>query len=557
MPFTGKSAVGLDIADRSIEVVELIDSKPNPQIVSMGRLLLSPGIVERGTIKDEANLLKSLQVVFAQSQPKPISTRQIVFGLPESQVYTHIFQAPVRQDTARDQLVTNEARTSIPLKAEDLMISYSVLSQTEDQVEILLIGISKQIFQAWKDLFQKIGLNIIFDIETLATYRGLFVDKPQSPVAIVDIGALSSNIAIFGSAGLRYSYTLGEAGETISQQLIDQLKMSADEVEKVKIEIGLTDPKHQAYSIITSQLNSIIDSIRASLEYYQEKTGHPVKKLVLVGGTSKMKGLIDYFKKNLTVSVWVGESNLLKNKASLEYIEAIGLALRGLNRPQDKNDPIIEIKLPANVASAVTSQNSGVVTSVSTIVPGSITAPNFNAILNTNPLDAAQIKKLKSEKLILIIVLIVALAGLGAAFWYRDYQRGQRQEEIEARLEKISQLPDKSEGPSDSQPAATAGPPSPTSESVASATPAEVKEETEESSADEAESTGSQVEILDTTTGWLNVRSGPGVDNDIVSRVNPGETYPLIDESGDWFEIKVDDQTTGWVSSEFVEVRQP
>ncbi len=59
--------------------------------------------------------------------------------------------------------------------------------------------------------------------------------------------------------------------------------------------------------------------------------------------------------------------------------------------------------------------------------------------------------------------------------------------------------------------------------------------------------------ILSTPTGYLNVRAGPSLSADEVGQVNPGKTYPLISEESGWYEISIDDGTTGWISSQYAE----
>lgn len=61
----------------------------------------------------------------------------------------------------------------------------------------------------------------------------------------------------------------------------------------------------------------------------------------------------------------------------------------------------------------------------------------------------------------------------------------------------------------------------------------------------------SQVTILQTPNGFLRVRSGAGTSFGEVARVKPGESYELIMEQGSWYQIKVDDATSGWISSQF------
>ena len=57
------------------------------------------------------------------------------------------------------------------------------------------------------------------------------------------------------------------------------------------------------------------------------------------------------------------------------------------------------------------------------------------------------------------------------------------------------------------------------------------------------------VEIQDTPTGFLRVRSEPSTGEEI-AQVKPGETYEYLDERSGWYQIKLPD-VEGWVSSEY------
>jgi hypothetical protein len=61
----------------------------------------------------------------------------------------------------------------------------------------------------------------------------------------------------------------------------------------------------------------------------------------------------------------------------------------------------------------------------------------------------------------------------------------------------------------------------------------------------------SKVQILDTPTGFLRVRSSNDINSSIITTVAPGETYLLTSEQTDWFEIKLTDGRTGWVSTRY------
>ena len=61
----------------------------------------------------------------------------------------------------------------------------------------------------------------------------------------------------------------------------------------------------------------------------------------------------------------------------------------------------------------------------------------------------------------------------------------------------------------------------------------------------------SSVLILDTPTGFLRVREKPSLAGAEVSQVKPSETYELVSEQTGWYEIKLKNDKTGWISSQY------
>lgn len=58
--------------------------------------------------------------------------------------------------------------------------------------------------------------------------------------------------------------------------------------------------------------------------------------------------------------------------------------------------------------------------------------------------------------------------------------------------------------------------------------------------------------ILDTPTGFLRVRSTSSVGAAEVGRVNPGETYELLEEQTGWYKIKLP-EAEGWISTQYAQ----
>jgi N-acetylmuramoyl-L-alanine amidase len=62
-----------------------------------------------------------------------------------------------------------------------------------------------------------------------------------------------------------------------------------------------------------------------------------------------------------------------------------------------------------------------------------------------------------------------------------------------------------------------------------------------------------KVLILQTPTGFLRVRDQPSLGGNEITQVKPGETYQLLDERTDWYQIKLTNGQTGWISSEYAQ----
>lgn len=61
---------------------------------------------------------------------------------------------------------------------------------------------------------------------------------------------------------------------------------------------------------------------------------------------------------------------------------------------------------------------------------------------------------------------------------------------------------------------------------------------------------------LTVTTNTLNVRSGPGLEHDVVGQVSKSEVYQVLEEKKDWYKISFDNNKTGWVASWLVEYKK-
>lgn len=330
--FLSKTSVGLDITDNSIEVVQLRNTVGNIKLVSKNRVTLSVGIVEYGVIKDEKKLALTLKKIFSTAEPSPIRQREIVFGIPERHVYTHILNIPTVKKKEIQDAVKEQISTVIPLEKDNILFEYRVISRSKESMEVLVVAADKSVVVGWKNFFKKLGLRVsFFDIETLAVFRDLYRAIPKEPVCVIDMGSYTTNIAIFDHTGLHHAYTLYSGGHHMTELLARALGDTYEEAEKLKINSGFAIKNKKALLALKDMIIDTGDEIKQIMDLYERRYQKDIKEIVLVGGTSMMRGMPHILKKLTKKDVKIGKSQTVGNGDSLLYIEAIGLALKPLN----------------------------------------------------------------------------------------------------------------------------------------------------------------------------------------------------------------------------------
>ncbi|MDO9580250.1 MAG: SH3 domain-containing protein [Bacteroidales bacterium] len=68
-----------------------------------------------------------------------------------------------------------------------------------------------------------------------------------------------------------------------------------------------------------------------------------------------------------------------------------------------------------------------------------------------------------------------------------------------------------------------------------------------------SESSNPKLKILDTPTGWLNVRDTASLDGNIITKVYPNEQYEYTEEKNGWYYITIPKNKSGWVFGEYVQ----
>ena len=171
----------------------------------------------------------------------------------------------------------------------------------------------------------------------------------ESGVAVIDFGGATTSVAVFEEGDLQYVGVVPVGGVNITNDLAIGLKTDPEVAEKVKLQHGsavarkenegvsvkqdkevLTFNTEEIDEIVEARLEEIFDAVNKELKK-AGRAGRLPSGVVLVGGSSNLKGIAEFAKNHLGVAARVGKATGFGGVADdidkPQYATAVGLML--------------------------------------------------------------------------------------------------------------------------------------------------------------------------------------------------------------------------------------
>jgi type IV pilus assembly protein PilM len=345
LPQSKFPAVGVDISDSSIEFIQLKIGAKKPQIKTLYRQVIQAGLVENGKIVEFEKIVKILKDAFNQASPK-FSSSYCLLSLPDKLTYFAILEIEKLKENWQDDIY-NLAQEKLPVNLADFYYDYLTIEDKPGKAEVFFVAAEKERINQYVGLFEAADLNLaLVDFESACLARSLLnSDDLINPVFIVDLGAVSTDIIVHDKHGFRDQTNVAFGGYLLTKKIAEILKIETKEAEALKRQKGLFLKQNNLNYILAESFNNIFEEINKMKNAYENKIGQKLKKIILAGGTSLLPGLKELFGQKMPdLIVELGDPTnkinflpaLLKDDKIL-YSNAIGLALRGLNKESLEN----------------------------------------------------------------------------------------------------------------------------------------------------------------------------------------------------------------------------
>jgi len=289
--------IGVDVSETSVKVLQL---DINNRVTAFGKADLPIGVIEKGVITNLAEFSRILNNLLETTKPNILrnedSILRAVLCVPESKLFSYYVTVPASVSQADEKAyLYDEASKIIPVEMDSLYSNYHVA--TENGIRrATFLGIKKNYLNNYIKAFTQAKVEPAFiGGELFAIGRAVLNSPPlEEDCMIVDIGDKSTSIGMFSvDAVPNLSVLVKQGGQYFTEFLASKLAISIENAETMKREFGL-DATHEATqvpSLLRECLAPIIDKIISAQTHFEQRTGSPIKHIIISGGSALMPKL--------------------------------------------------------------------------------------------------------------------------------------------------------------------------------------------------------------------------------------------------------------------------
>lgn len=353
MAFGTSGAIGLDIGASAVRVAHVTGGRGAPSLVNFAQVALPQGAVSDGEIQDGGPVSEAIAQLWKRAK---LRGKRAVLGVSNQRVVVRQVDLPFLEEKEFRSSLKFQAADYIPMSVEDAQLDFVVIDDymtdsQEHMMRVLLIAAATDMVDAFVSTAASGGVEAAgIDLTPFAIARAVSPSaRGESGVAgseaVIDVGAATTNILIHHNGEPRFVRILLVGGNDATSALAEELGLSFDEAEAVKLDAADGAGPSEARPVLDRQVATLVDEIRGSLDYYlSQEDSEPVSSIILTGGGSLTAGLTQRLEQTLKTQVQVGaplsQINTGKSGLTDEQVAqvepvaaaAVGLALGGLSK---------------------------------------------------------------------------------------------------------------------------------------------------------------------------------------------------------------------------------
>ena len=315
MPFGSSCKIGLDIGTSAVRAACVSGGKSGSSLMKFGQVALPTGAVEGGEVRDPGAVSEAISQLWKRSK---FGSKHAVVGVANQRVVVRQIDLPYVEEKELRASLRYQVAEHIPMPVDEAELDFQVIDDfvtdsNEHMMRLLLVAAARDMVGAIVDAVSTAGLRPdAVDLTPFAVTRAVsHAARGEAGLsgaeAVIDVGAGVTNIIVHHNGEPRFVRILLVGGDDATHALAEELDVSFDEAEAVKLDLSRGVGKPQSRLVLDARVADLVKEIRGSIDYYSSlEDSEPVVSVLITGGGSLTPGLIDRLETSLGTNVRKG-----------------------------------------------------------------------------------------------------------------------------------------------------------------------------------------------------------------------------------------------------------
>jgi type IV pilus assembly protein PilM len=364
-----QSIIGLDIGSSSVKAIKLKKLKDSYELIGAEVMNLTSESVDE--LDPDVRFSLYVNTVKKILAHKNIASKRAVTAIPGDSAIIRYIKVPYMAAEELKNVVPYEAEQYIPLGMDQVVFDYQVLSEVEEEnqkkMEVLLVAVKNDTMNSHLEILKAAAvMPAAIDVDAFALCNAFNLNAQEEAetgvkadtVALINMGAKFTTITIVEKGVPHLTRDVNIGGNNFTKEIQREFNLSFSQSEELKKQHAMImvesdelllssvpssddDKSSRIYEAITPALNKLLNDIRRSFDYYESTVKKkPVQKILLSGGSSKIKNIDRFLSERLGIPVEINypfkNININSKNFDFDYLRAnavhfnvaLGLALR-------------------------------------------------------------------------------------------------------------------------------------------------------------------------------------------------------------------------------------
>ena len=303
-------SVAIDIGTYTIKAIHA-KSSTKPSILRTVEVFNPLGL---SVPNDEGNIEKMGKLIDDLFTDSNLPRNDVRIALPEQVVSTKVIAIPPLSDAELASAIGWQAEQHIPIPVDELSLEYQVLfrpdkKDTNQKMRVLLVGVRKNVIDNYLNTFLTANIEPVFlETQMLSVIRSMQFEVDDPTTQVVAIGSTTMDIAIVHQGQPTFVFSHLNGGQLLSRTIEQGIGLDAKQAEQYKRTYGLEEQQFEGkirQLLLPSTKIFTTEMMKANQFFVNQYPGEGVQRILLVGGTAQLPGLVQHITSELGLEVLV------------------------------------------------------------------------------------------------------------------------------------------------------------------------------------------------------------------------------------------------------------